>query len=157
MNTERLDLLVNTEEYVPPITTLSKTAADGIFEKIRLKYNIKNTYASIFQFFLYTEFDSDPALQLIPQRKVLYLIPGKEVSMFEQFVQQHKLTEQFALLTYNNFCSPEDIDKVELKEVICNFVFYWYPAAEDVLIYPENLSWIIGVRHDYTLFYYSQA
>lgn len=157
MNADRLDLLLNTEGYLPPITTLSQTVADSIFAKIRLKYNIKNNYASIFQFFLYGEINSDPALQLIPKREVLDLIPEKECSMFEQLVKQNKLTEQFVLLTYNNFHSPEEIDKVELREVICNFDFYWYPAAEDVLIYPESLFWMIGIRHDYTLFYYSQA
>ncbi len=157
MHADRLDLLLNTEGYLPPITTLSRTVADSIFAKIRLKYNIKNNYASIFQFFLYTDIDSDPALPLIPKREVLDLIPEKECSMFEQFVKQNKLAEQFVLLTYNNFYSPEEIDKVELREVICNFDVYWYPAAEDVLIYPESLFWMIGIRHDYTLFYYSQS
>lgn len=157
MNAGRLDLLVNIEGYVPPVTALSQTAADRIFAEIRRKYHIKKTCASIFQFFLYTEMDSDPALQLIPGREVLYLIPEKECAMFEQFVKQKQITEQCVLLTYNDFHSPEEIDKVELKEVISHFDFYWYPAAEDVLIYPESLSWMIGIRHDYTLFYNSPA
>ena len=52
------------------------------------------------------------------------------------------LSSRFGINIHIDFYSPEEIDKVELREVICNFDVYWYPAAEDVLIYPESLFWM---------------
>lgn len=53
-------------------------------------------------------------------------------------------------VTLNSFVN---VDKFTLKDFCKYFNDIWYPKADEIEISKQNLSWIISIRHDGTIYY----
>ena len=144
MHIERLELLKEVEEYIPPIHPLSLQEQEKFYFEVFKKNNItKEQFLSgdLFNKILYNK-DREPMIKILNKNSN---------DEFEQFLRSNNISEQVVNLNYNY--SINDIDQVAMLELLNNFIYYWYPSVDDLLIFSQSMSWIIGVRHDGCIFF----
>jgi hypothetical protein len=59
-----------------------------------------------------------------------------------------KLNINPSLKTYINWYQFRDIDLIKTIDLDKYFYDIWFPSADDIDIFDENLNWIISIRHD---------
>jgi len=52
---------------------------------------------------------------------------------------------EYVFVNWHRF---DDIDRLRLQDLSDYFWDIWYPGADDIDVFPENLSWILSVAHD---------
>ena len=150
MNKDRLDLLKETEGYIPPVFPLTSEERKNFYLRLSAVMNISGEQflsGKLFQILLYQK-------DILP---VMYLNENTENTALKIFLQEYNLHDEFVYL--HSAWDTEDIDKIATSELADNFPYYWYPSADDLLIISPSFEWIIGVRHDGAMYfqkYYSR-
>ena len=150
MDKDRLDLLKETEGYIPPVCPLTGEERKNFYLRLSAVMNVSEEQFSsgkLFQTLLYQK-------DILP---VMYLNENTEDTALKIFLQEYNLHDEFVYL--HSVWDTEDIDKIATSELADKFSYYWYQSADDLLIISPSFEWIIGVRHDGALYfqkYYSR-
>ena len=147
MDKDRLDLLKETEDYIPPIHTLSPDELQLFYSQFGNEPKIiREMFLSgeIFHKLLYSE-GIPPAMRLDE---------NSEETALKKFLFEKNICDDSAFLIYHY--SADEIDQIATAELADKFIYYWYPSADDLLIVSQHFNWIIGVRHDGALFFYAE-
>src|SRR5262249_2726244 len=65
-------------------------------------------------------------------------------SLRQVFEQENLLVPERVLINWHWF---ERLDRVASEDLVRYFDDFWYPAADDIEIFDEDLSWILSVHH----------
>ena len=150
MDKDRLELLKETEDYIPPVHTLSADELQSFYSQFRAAPEIiREMFLSgeIFHKLLYSE-DIPP---------IMRLDENSEETALKNFLSEKNIREESVFLIYNY--SKDEVDLIATVELADKFIYYWYPSADDLLIVSQHFNWIIGVRYDGALYfqkYYSR-
>ena len=144
MDKDRLDLLKETEGYIPPVHTLSADELQSFYLQFGDEPEIiRKMFLSgeIFHKLLYSE-DIPPVMRLDKK---------SEETAFKNFLSEKNISDESVFLIYNY--SKDEVDQIATAELADKFIYCWYPSADDLLIVSQHFNWIIGVRHDGALFF----
>ena len=144
MDKDRLDLLKETEGYIPPVCPLTGEERKNFYLRLSAVMNVSEEQflsGKLFQTLLYQK-------DILP---VMYLNENTENTALKIFLQEYNLHDEFVYL--HSVWDTEDIDKIATSELADNFSYCWYPSADDLLIISPSFEWIIGVRHDGALYF----
>ena len=147
MDKDRLDLLKETEDYIPPIHTLGTGELQSFYSQFGAAPEIiREMFLSgeIFHKLLYSD-DTPPVMRLDKK---------SEETAFKNFLSEKNICDESVFLIYNY--SEDEVDQIAIAELADKFIYYWYPSADDLLIVSQHFNWIIGVRHDGALFFHTE-
>ena len=79
----------------------------------------------------------------------------------QSWIENFNVDENFELLNflnsysidfddeiYINWYKFDNIDKIKIIDLNNYFYDIWYPSADDIDLFDENLNWILTIRHD---------
>lgn len=84
-----------------------------------------------------------------------------ELMLLQSFYEDSNALDEFKLMdtlakleinplinVYINWYRFKDIDELNLNDLDKYFYDIWFPSADDIDIFDENLNWILSIRHD---------
>ena len=100
-------------------------------------------------------------------------IPGQKMPVFDYFERKGAFVEKFNALQdgfnvselfaclkvtadiiyvcWDNF---ETIDRMSLQDFSRHFDDIWFPAADNVIVFPQEMSFMVMIRHDGAAYFY---
>lgn len=135
MENFKIDLFVG--EYninFPEYSPLSEDDCIKIIKKLSEKFGLD---------FLSNE---KIAYDLMQRQIILEKVDAKD--NFHLMLALKNLDIIFSSNIYINWYQFRDIDLIKINDLDKYFYDIWFPSADDIDIFDENLNWIVSIRHD---------